>query len=202
MVNWKERVNRARNTAQRLAGSIKEKNRHAAAINRLRTVLRCQEKAAEKEYLALGRYYYNALRDSGSPVAEEHCKRLDEINALLDGALKELEKSVRDSEAASVSIIGGADGPTAVYIKDKKKREDDGTIFHFGGDSIEITVKRDVVYHPEDEDSEEIDLSDVESFDHDPMPEKPVPSAAAEVKAEPELAGADLDENDGLPFEG
>lgn len=215
MANWKDHINRARNTAQKLADGIKRKNRNAAAMNRLRTVIRCQEQAAEKEYMALGRYYYNALRDSDNPVAEEHCQRLDEINALLDSTLKTLEESVRDNEAASIGTISGADG----------------TIFHFGRGPLEITVTRDVVYRPEDEDSveiEEIDLSDVESFDHDPMPEESVPPAAAGTLdvpdgensepndtesepdaaepefagAEPEFSGAELDENDGLPFEG
>ena len=87
MANWKDHATRAKVKAQRLAAGIRQKNRHAAVMNRLRTVIRCQEQAAEKEYLALGRYYYNALRGKDSPVAEEHCKRLDEINALLDATL-------------------------------------------------------------------------------------------------------------------
>lgn len=37
---------------------VEEKNRRTALMNRLRTVIRCEEKAEERAYLALGRYYY------------------------------------------------------------------------------------------------------------------------------------------------
>lgn len=199
MANWKDYANRAKVETEKLVGGIMQKNRHAAVMNRLRAVIRCQERAAEKEYLALGRYYYNALRDKDNPVAEEHCAKIDQIQAQLDSTLESLEQAVRDkAEAASIGVASG----------------EDCTLFHFGGGPLEITVTRDVSYHPEDEDSEEIDLSDVESFDHDPMPEAPAcpatesetptlsPSEPSEY-AEPELGTpAELDENDSLPFEG
>ena len=35
------------------ASYLGEKNRRIARLNRIRSVIRCQEKAAEKEYLAL-----------------------------------------------------------------------------------------------------------------------------------------------------
>lgn len=153
----------------------------------------------------MGRYYYNALRDKETQVAEEHCKKLDHLNAMIDSTLKTLEEAVREQEAVSIGIIGGEDGPTNVYINEPKK---ESTLFHFGRGPLEITVTRGTVYHPE-EDSEEIDLCGIESFDYDPMQEKTVSSAAAEAPAikpktlsEPEFTGAELDENDGLPFEG
>lgn len=196
MANWKDYMNMAGSGAGKLALKLKNKNMHAARMNRLRTVIRCQERAAVREYQALGRYYYNALRSKENEIAEEHCKKLDQIQAQLDNALEALEEAVRDkAEAASIGVVSG----------------EDGTIFHFGGGPIEITVTRDVVYHPEDENSEEIDLDDVESFDHDPIPEsssaEPAPAAHAgpgsNAPAEPELGtAAELDENDGLPFEG
>ena len=61
------------------ANYVGEKNRRAAALNRIRGVIRCEEKAAEKEYLALGRYYYNNLRDKDNPVTEPHCVELESI---------------------------------------------------------------------------------------------------------------------------
>lgn len=197
MANWKDHAENALTGAQRLAAGIRRKNRRAAALNRLRTVIRCQERAAEKEYLALGRYYYNALRDKENPVAEEHCARLDGINAMLDSTLLALEKA-----ASCIGIIGSADGPTAIVTGDKK-----GTIFHFGGGPLEITVTRDVPYRPEEEEitgAEEIDLSGVESFDHDPMPEdfRPQADEAGDKNGEPDKSGAELTENDSLPFEG
>lgn len=69
------------------AESLGEKHRKTAELHRIRTVVRCEERAAEREYLALGRYYYNALRDKGNPVAEPHCEALDQIEKRLDAAL-------------------------------------------------------------------------------------------------------------------
>lgn len=197
MANWKDYANRAKAGAGRLAADLKQKNRRTAVINRLRTVLRCQERAAEKEYLILGRYYYNALRNKENSITEEHCAKLDEIHALLDTTLESLEQATQQS--VDMAIIGGDDGPTAVYVGEKKK---DGTLFHFGRGPLEITVTRDSVYHPEDEDSEEIDLNDVESFDHDPMAEDTLSPVEPETTTPTIGAPAELDENDGLPFEG
>ncbi len=42
-------------------------------MNRLRTVIRCEEKAEERAYLALGRYYYHNLRDAENTVTEPYC---------------------------------------------------------------------------------------------------------------------------------
>ena len=55
----------------------------AAYLNRIRTVIKCEEQAAEKEYLALGRYYYNNLRDPSNAVTEPHCAELEAIEARL-----------------------------------------------------------------------------------------------------------------------
>lgn len=225
----------AKNYTQAAAWMLKEKNRLAAVANRLRTVIKCEEKAAEKEYQALGRYYYNALRDKENAVAEPHCVRIDEIQARRDSALENLSQIMQEQEdrkeAASIGIIGGADGPTAVFVTEHKRKD---TLFHFDKGPVEITVTReeDMKFDPEDENSEEIDLSDVERFDYDPtispvaspagptaistdqpagsetpLAEEPKAQPAAEHEilpaAEPKIQpAAELDENDNLPFEG
>ncbi len=216
----------AGNIGKALTGSLKDKHSRAAAANRLRTVIRCEEKAAEKEYLALGRYYYNALRSSDNPITEAHCVRIDQIQARRDSALEHLEQAVRQqqagSPAASMEIMDGEDGPTAVCMAAQVKPHKKGTLFHFDKGPIAITVTRDedTEYDPEDENSEEIDLSDVERFDQDPLPEPPASGPAAQTEpgfrpagpefgpakpefgpAAPEFGPAELDENDGLPFE-
>lgn len=100
-----------------VAGLVGEKSRKAAYLNRIRTVIKCEEQAAEREYLALGRYYYNNLRDKSNSVTEAHCAELEEIEARLDKALNCLEELYQDG-AAAVAVIGGEDGPTAVCVKD------------------------------------------------------------------------------------
>lgn len=75
------------------AKSIEKKNRNAAHVSRLRAVIRHSEKAAEKEYLALGRYYYSTLRDAGNAVTEPHCSEIDMIEKRMNAAVAELEKA-------------------------------------------------------------------------------------------------------------
>lgn len=80
---------------QALGGAVdraKEKNSRSASMNRVRAVIRAQESAAEQQYLALGRYYYNNLRDPSNEVTEGHCAQLDAIEARLDSALTSLEQ--------------------------------------------------------------------------------------------------------------
>lgn len=86
------------------ASYLGEKNRRAAQLNRIRAVIRCQEKAAEKEYLALGRYYYHSLRDKENPVTEGHCASLDQIERALDSALDQLEKFYGSQEEAREEV--------------------------------------------------------------------------------------------------
>ncbi|MCH5353249.1 MAG: hypothetical protein J1E06_07275 [Acutalibacter sp.] len=85
-------LDRIKEAAGNAASRLEERNRKAAAANRLRTVIRCEEAAAEKEYLALGRYFYNNLRDKGNDVTEAHCAELEEIEARLEKALDQLEQ--------------------------------------------------------------------------------------------------------------
>lgn len=80
---------------KRVSGAVsrlEERNRHMAHINRIRGVLKREEKAAEREYLALGRYYYNSLRDADNPVTEPHCAELAKIEKRLGTAINELER--------------------------------------------------------------------------------------------------------------
>lgn len=89
------------------ASYLGEKSRKTAYLNRIRTVIRCEEKAAEKEYLALGRYYYNNLRDRNNPATEVHCAELEAIEARLEKALNQLEQFYQ----ADNSVIDAALAP-------------------------------------------------------------------------------------------
>lgn len=71
---------------------VGEKNRRAAQLNRLRAVIRCEEQAAQREYLALGRYYYNNCRNRDNAITEPHCAELEGIEGRLDAAIAALER--------------------------------------------------------------------------------------------------------------
>ena len=143
------------------AGAVAEQNHRTAQGNRIRALLKLDSKAAEQEYLALGRYYYNQLRDAENPVTESHCAAIDEIEERIAAGQSRLEQ---------LFFIG-------------EDPEEAGTF-----DFEEVSPEEDAGEEPEPEDLPEeekefIDLSDVESYDHDPM------------KSEEE-------ENGSLPFEG
>lgn len=90
----------------RAAESLGEKHRRVAGLNRIRTVIRCEERAAEKEYLALGRYYYNALRDRNNAVTEPHCQALDGIEERLEKALDWMQTFSSDNGIGFISDDG------------------------------------------------------------------------------------------------
>lgn len=85
-------LNKVGKTLGEAAHYVGEKNRRAAQLSRIRTVIQCEQRAAEKQYLALGRYYYNNLRDEENAVTEAHCVELEGIETRLDAALQLLEK--------------------------------------------------------------------------------------------------------------
>lgn len=83
---------------QSAVGVVAEKNRKAALMNRLRTVIRCEEKAAERAYLALGRYYYHNLRDASNTVTEPHCIDIEAAEQRIDAAVEKLEALCREED--------------------------------------------------------------------------------------------------------
>ena len=85
---------------------VEEKNRRTALMNRLRTVIRCEEKAEERAYLALGRYYYHNLRDAENAVTEPYCIDIEAAQKRIDAAVEKLEALTReeDDEAESEEI--------------------------------------------------------------------------------------------------
>ena len=81
---------------QSAVGVVAEKNRRTALMNRLRTVIRCEEKAAERAYLALGRYYYHNLRDASNTVTEPYCIDIEAAEQRIDAAVAKLEALCRE----------------------------------------------------------------------------------------------------------
>ena len=90
---------------------VAEKNRKTAMANRLRTVIRCEEKAAERAYLALGRYYYHNLRDASNAETENYCVGIETAEQRIEDAMLKLEELNREEEtvATSMAVIGEED---------------------------------------------------------------------------------------------
>lgn len=98
------------NIFKSLGRAIGQKNHKAASLNRIRTVIRCEERAAQREYAALGRYYYNSLRDRADPITEPHCVQLDGIEARLESAL---DKMCQLSQENAIGFIQAPGCPQA-----------------------------------------------------------------------------------------
>ena len=84
---------------QNAVGVVAEKNRKTALANRLRTVIRCEEKAAERAYLALGRYYYHNLRNEANAETETHCIDIEAAEKRIEDAMLKLEALLREDDA-------------------------------------------------------------------------------------------------------
>ena len=70
--------------------SIMDKNRKAALINRVKIVIKAEEQNAERAYIALGKYYYQNLRDETNGDTEIYCEIADRANRRLSRATARL----------------------------------------------------------------------------------------------------------------
>lgn len=77
---------------------VVEANRKNALINRIKAVVRCEEKNIDRSYIALGKYYYNNLRDKNLEETERHCLALENSRRRLDRALTRLEELTDEGE--------------------------------------------------------------------------------------------------------
>ena len=77
---------------------VVEANRKAALINRLKLVIKSEEKNIDRAYIALGKYYFNHLRDKGLEEPERHCAALENSKRRLDRALTKLEELTEDDD--------------------------------------------------------------------------------------------------------
>ncbi len=96
-----------------------EKNRRTALINRLRTVIKCEEQISDRAYMALGRYYYHNLRDDSNPVTEPHCADIDDSQRKLENALAHLEKLYSEEKENSTSEEITLDDVMEVSVEDQ-----------------------------------------------------------------------------------
>lgn len=140
---------------------VEEKNRRTALMNRLRTVIRCEEKAEERAYLALGRYYYHNLRDAENTVTEPYCIDIEAAQKRIDAAV-ELEALTRegDSEAEEEEItLDDVQEYTPTPEEEKEAEEaafvPDGTVDE-AVEAAEPAAEQPETTEPEKDESEEV----------------------------------------------
>lgn len=128
------------------AGAVAEQNHRTAQANRIRGLIKLESQAAEQEYLALGRYYYNQLRDAENPVTESHCAAIDALEERIAAGQSRLEQLFFTGE--DPEEIGEIDAFDEDFEEDFEETEPE-----------ELT----------EAEQELVDLEDVEVYDHDPM---------------------------------
>ncbi len=77
---------------------VVEKNRKNNLINRIKYVIRQEETKANQAYIALGKYYFNHLRQEENEETEFYCKAVEHANHRIDRALTKLDELTLDAE--------------------------------------------------------------------------------------------------------
>jgi hypothetical protein len=71
---------------------VVEKNRKAALINRIRIVIKNERENEARAYVALGKYYYEKLRDGKDEKTEPLCRSVDLSAAKIKKAFAKLDE--------------------------------------------------------------------------------------------------------------
>jgi len=117
-------INKVGKTLSEGFSRLEEKNRRSAYLNRIRAALKREEKAAQREYIALGRYYYNNLRDQNDQVAEKHCTELEIISKRIEAAIDRLEECYAEMAEKKAAQYEEIDLDDVQCLEDPVKREE------------------------------------------------------------------------------
>lgn len=71
---------------------VVEKNRKAALINRIRIVIKNERENEARAYVALGKYYYENLRDRQNEETEHLCRAVDFSDARIKKAFSKMDE--------------------------------------------------------------------------------------------------------------
>lgn len=215
-------INKVGHKISKGVSSLGERNRRQAQLNRIRAALKREERAAQIEYVALGKYYYNNLRDLGGEEADFHCKELERIETRINSAVKQLEhyynevaqarekkETQKDDNCtgAAVEAVKNA----AVNAQEKIKRvvyDTQEAAKDTAADVEEKVLKAveeaahivsDKAEYLAEAASERRNIQPDEGLDDNSPPEEE-PAFANETQPEDASQAADSHENDDLPF--
>ena len=86
------------NGIARVIDSVVEKNHRASVINRLRIVIRNERENTARAYVALGKYYFENLRDPQNEETERLCRSVEESTARMRRAFEKMEEIASQAE--------------------------------------------------------------------------------------------------------
>jgi hypothetical protein len=81
--------------------SLREKNHRSAVINRLHIVIQNERENSARAYVALGKYFYEHLRDQGNAETDALCACIDDSDRRMKRAFDHMDE-IRESNFASV----------------------------------------------------------------------------------------------------
>ena len=88
---------------------VVEANRKTALINRIKLVVKSEEKNVNAAFIALGKYYFNNLRDKSVEETERHCRAVETARTRLDRALTKLEELTGEDDEDDEDACSGCD---------------------------------------------------------------------------------------------
>ena len=77
---------------------VVDQNRKIALINRLKIVIANEKETKARAYIALGKYYYENLRDAENESTERFCEAAENSDRRLKKAYEKLNELVRPAE--------------------------------------------------------------------------------------------------------
>lgn len=80
---------------------IAEKNHRAALINRLRVVIKNERETSARAYVALGKYYFDHLRDPQNEETEHLCRAIEQSGDRMKRAFEKLNAVAEPSPSCN-----------------------------------------------------------------------------------------------------
>lgn len=81
--------------------SLREKSHRSAVINRLHIVIKNERENSARAYVALGKYYYEHLREQGNAETEALCASIDDSDRRMKRAFAHMDE-IREKNIANV----------------------------------------------------------------------------------------------------
>ena len=99
---------------------VVEKNRLAAQNNRLKMVIKAENNTITRAYIALGKHYYNTMKDSAEGEAAHLCHAIEQSRARIERVKDKLVAlNCQDTPAAqTVEPAAIEEEPDSIYEED------------------------------------------------------------------------------------
>lgn len=80
------------NGIAKVIDSVVERNHRASVVNRLRIVIKNERENTARAYVALGKYYFDNLRDPENEETERLCRSVEESAARMQKAFAKMDE--------------------------------------------------------------------------------------------------------------